>query len=150
MSNDFYDRLKFRIFAWLGLNPDYAPGIYHISRTNLPCAVITSCAFIYFWEFSCPVRLFHTMRLLDNVEYVNTFCFLIFSPRCHHEGVIDRNTKDFFNSFGFQIISLLNISREMGLRTTENLKIVNWLLCMRYVHTYSKKVIQPHPMLVYR
>ena len=24
-SNDSYDRLKFHIFAWLGLNPDYAP-----------------------------------------------------------------------------------------------------------------------------
>ena len=26
-SNDSYDRLKFHIFAWLGLNPDYAPDI---------------------------------------------------------------------------------------------------------------------------
>ena len=25
ISNNFYDRLKFRIFAWLGLNPSYAP-----------------------------------------------------------------------------------------------------------------------------
>ena len=24
-SNDSYERLKFHIFAWLGLNPDYAP-----------------------------------------------------------------------------------------------------------------------------
>ena len=27
ISKDSYDRLKFHIFAWLGLNPDYAPGI---------------------------------------------------------------------------------------------------------------------------
>ena len=25
-SNDSYDWLKFHIFAWLGLSPDYAPG----------------------------------------------------------------------------------------------------------------------------
>jgi hypothetical protein len=29
-SKDSYDQLKFHVFAWLGLNPDYAPagGIY--------------------------------------------------------------------------------------------------------------------------
>ena len=27
-SNDPFDRLNFRIFAWLGLNPDYAPAWY--------------------------------------------------------------------------------------------------------------------------
>jgi hypothetical protein len=27
LSSDSYDRLKFHIFAWLGVNPDYAPAI---------------------------------------------------------------------------------------------------------------------------
>ena len=35
----------------------------------LPCAIISSCAFIIFWRISCPVRLFHTVRLLGSQEY---------------------------------------------------------------------------------
>ena len=27
ISSDFYDRLKFHIFAWLDLNPNYAPAV---------------------------------------------------------------------------------------------------------------------------
>ena len=26
-NNNSYDQLKFHIFAWLGLNPDYAPSL---------------------------------------------------------------------------------------------------------------------------
>ena len=52
---------------------DYCPVHLLISRTNLPCVVIPSCAFIYFWEFSSLVHLFHTVRLLDTLEYRNIF-----------------------------------------------------------------------------
>ena len=34
ISNDSYDRLKFRIFAWLGLNPDYAPDMLVHNRAK--------------------------------------------------------------------------------------------------------------------
>ena len=40
-SNDSYDCLKFHIFAWLGLNPDYAPDTKHVftlHRTLFPLA----------------------------------------------------------------------------------------------------------------
>ena len=46
--------------------------VYQISRTNLLCAIISSCVLIYFCEFSCPLRLFYTVRLLDTLEYILT------------------------------------------------------------------------------
>ena len=33
-SNDSYDQLKFHIFAWLGLNPDYAPVEHSVTQKN--------------------------------------------------------------------------------------------------------------------
>ena len=30
VSYDSYDRLKFYVFAWLGLNPDYAPDVNYV------------------------------------------------------------------------------------------------------------------------
>ena len=34
-QTDYYDRLKFHIFAWPGLNPDYAPD-FNLLRSKLP------------------------------------------------------------------------------------------------------------------
>ena len=50
-------------------------GFINFLEKFLPCAIISSCAFINFWRISCPVRLFHTVRLLGSQEY---FAFIFF------------------------------------------------------------------------
>ena len=36
----------------------------------LLCAIISSCVFINFWGISCPLGLFHTVRVLGSQEYI--------------------------------------------------------------------------------
>jgi hypothetical protein len=36
-SNNSYDQLKFHIFAWQGLNPDYAPACIAVFRSRIDC-----------------------------------------------------------------------------------------------------------------
>ena len=48
---------------------------YLAIATLKACALISYCALIYFEEKICPVRLFHTVRLLDTLEYAAaSFC----------------------------------------------------------------------------
>ena len=43
-SNDSYDQLHFHIFAWLGLNPDYAPVCHHpVGHVEHPLKPLFRC-----------------------------------------------------------------------------------------------------------